>query len=289
MHYGRLKMSSTLKSKPAFFGDPIHRPFDIDVPQVARRGRGLLIHGFPGTPAEMRPAATALAEAGVSGAGIQLPGLGPDIGLLGETEHTDWLAAAQQAWRETQQVTAATEGSVLVGFSMGGAIALHLAHQLKPSCLILIAPFWRFGPLWLQLLLPIVPYFKPTVSSFETGSLDDPDFRASLLDMAPGLDLDDPAVVEELKEQMVMPTRLINGIRSIGKEAYRLASNVSCPVLVIQGEEDTVVQPRLTRRIVRRLQRRTDVTFVSLSGGHTLPKQAGPFQEHIKAFVAEHL
>lgn len=285
-------MSSTLKSKPTFFSDPIHLPFEIDPTVDQRRGRGLLIHGFPGTPAEMRPAAAALVKSGVTGTGIQLPGLGPDIGLLGEIDHKDWLEAAQHAWRDTHQGASDAsdkEGTVLVGFSMGGALALHLAHQLKPNCLVLIAPFWRFGPLWLQLLLPIVPYFKPTVSSFETGSLDDPDFRASLLDMAPDLDLDDPAVIEMLKDQMVMPTRLINGIRSIGKEAYRLASSVSCPVLVVQGEADTVVHPHLTGRIVRRLQRSADVTFVSLPGGHNLPKRDGPFQEHIQAFVAKHL
>ena len=83
----------------------------------------LLIHGFMGTPAEMRPLGEALAAAGYTARAILLPGFGPDVPNLGQMTKGDWLGAASAAWEEMRAVHSP---AMLLGFSMGAAIALHL-------------------------------------------------------------------------------------------------------------------------------------------------------------------
>ena len=62
-------MSLTLKAYQA----PEHQPF---LWRGHHTAAALLIHGFPGTPAEMRPAAQALHSAGLTVQGLLLPGFG---------------------------------------------------------------------------------------------------------------------------------------------------------------------------------------------------------------------
>ena len=62
----------------SFFTGEAHQSFDLHAGPVG----ALLIHGFMGSPKEMRPLAHALVEAGVSARGVQLPGFGPDRARL---------------------------------------------------------------------------------------------------------------------------------------------------------------------------------------------------------------
>src|SRR5687768_10527242 len=99
-----------------------HRPFVFD-PERATDTAALLIHGFMGTPKEMRPLGQVLADAGMTAHGILLPGFGDAVGSLGETKRTAWVEAANAAW---DGLTARYARTVLIGFSMGGAVALHV-------------------------------------------------------------------------------------------------------------------------------------------------------------------
>ncbi|MEM7801291.1 MAG: alpha/beta fold hydrolase [Chloroflexota bacterium] len=266
----------------SLFADPIHAPFRFD----GHRGDSLLIHGFPGTPAEMLPAASVLVDQGVSAVGLQLPGMGRDISHMPHLAQNEWRYAAGDAWH---RVASSTNRSILVGFSMGGALSIDLATEHSPDLLILLSPFWRFGSWMPHFLMPFIQYIKPTVSAFETGSLDDPKFRESIQEMVPEADLDDPATVEDLKESMVLPTRVINYIRQIGLKAYRAAPRVTCPVLVIQGRDDSIVFPQLTGRLVRQLRSAERVVYHEVDGDHAFPKDDGPFQEIISDFIAAHI
>ena len=43
----------------------------------------------------------------------------------------------------TRALHAGTETRLLLGYSMGAAVAMHLAAALQPERLVLISPFWR--------------------------------------------------------------------------------------------------------------------------------------------------
>ena len=60
------------------FTHPDHEPFFFEGGTPA----AVLIHGFPGTPLEMRPLGRELQEAGWTVHGIRLPGFGPELDQL---------------------------------------------------------------------------------------------------------------------------------------------------------------------------------------------------------------
>ena len=142
-----------------FYTDPEHEPFLFE----AGSSRALLIHGFLGSPRELRPLAQELADAGVTARGVLLPGFGADIARLKTVRAKEWLAAARAAWEETREGASRT---TLIGFSMGGAVALRLAAEagLAPDQLILLAPHWKFADRR-AVVLPVAKYvireFKP--------------------------------------------------------------------------------------------------------------------------------
>ena len=55
-----------------------------------------------------------------------MPGFGQDIARLKNVRAEDWLAAAREAWLQTRE---GAEHTTLIGFSMGGAVALRLAAE----------------------------------------------------------------------------------------------------------------------------------------------------------------
>ena len=99
----------------------------------------LLLHGFSGSPFELRPLAYALAGRGFRCRVPLLPGHGPGADL-GASSDVDWLGGAED---ELEALRRETTGRVfLVGFSMGGALAIRLAaaHPTELSGLVLLAP-----------------------------------------------------------------------------------------------------------------------------------------------------
>ena len=115
----------------------------------------LLVHGFPGTPAEMRRVGDIFAGAGWSGQSL-LPGFGADFPALAHKRHTDWHAAVDSALKTLQQ---RYHRVVIAGNSMGGrspcAAATHRADGV-----VLFAPFWRVDS-WLDRLYPVANAFCP--------------------------------------------------------------------------------------------------------------------------------
>src|SRR2546427_10780076 len=96
------------------------RPFRI---RAGTRGC-LLLHGFAGTPPEMRGLGEYLAAAGYDVMGPLLAGHGLTPEAMALTRWTDWVRSAQDALtalrRDCREVFVA-------GQSLGGTLALHLA------------------------------------------------------------------------------------------------------------------------------------------------------------------
>ncbi len=84
--------------------------------------RILLLHGLGGTGATMQPLADALTALGHTALAPTLPGHGSDPTDLANTTWEDWLAAVREAAQRHRT-------AVVVGQSLGGALALALAAQ----------------------------------------------------------------------------------------------------------------------------------------------------------------
>lgn len=225
-----------------------HQPFsEGDGPATA-----VLVHGFPGTPAEVRPLAAALRAIGWCVRGPLLPGFGPQWPSLREQRWTAWRDAVAAELR----AAAAHGGPVLaVGFSMGGALTLSaLANGAPADALALIAPFSRFDDRR-ALLLPALRRLLPELRPYERADLDAPHVRRELLEKLGDVDLDDPAQRERIRSEVTVPTAAVDELRRAGRAALRSAASVSArPTLVAQGLRDTTVTPASTIELVRRLR-----------------------------------
>jgi carboxylesterase len=119
----------------------------------------LVLHGFTGNPTAVRPLAERLAAAGHRVELPCLPGHGTSWKDLARTGWQDWTAEADAAFDRLGRRPRA-----IVGLSMGGTLALHIAEQ-RPgdvAALVLINPFLMFR----HPLRPLLGVLKHVVPSF---------------------------------------------------------------------------------------------------------------------------
>ena len=261
---------------PNFYSAPEHQPFTLG---HAKR-RALLVHGFPGTPAELRPLAGFLAEAGWQVHVPLLPGFGANIESLGQKRWQDWAGAVET---EFVRLAGGAEQTLLLGFSMGGALALITATRVTPDSLVLLAPFWRFDD-WRVNLLPVFKHFVRQVKPFENADFGDPQTRETFKDIVSDADLTDPEVQAQLKKGVTLPTEAIDQLRQLGRRAYRNASRVSPPCLVVQGEGDTTVRPEHTRKLAARIDQ---AKLVKVAGGHDFVASGQRGHKELLAVLSE--
>lgn len=229
----------------------------------------LLVHGFPGTPAEMRPVGRVFADAGWSVHGLLLPGFGAEFPTLGDKQHPDWDAAIDAALADLRERYARI---VIAGNSLGGALALRAAAANPVAGVVLFAPFWRVDS-WLEGLLPLAAHAFPHIRPFARADFADSRLRTELRHFLPDADLDDPAVQAGIR-QLTLPTRALDQVRRAGKVGYVAASAVTAPVLIFQGRRDPLVRPRLTQRLAQRLPNLAG--YLEIDGEHDLVRGIAP-------------
>lgn len=224
-----------------FFQGPEHRTFLWE-------GRGpaaVLVHGFPGTPAEVRSLAETLHAAGWTVQGLLLPGFGPEIDSLAGRSYPEWVQATRHA---VAILRASHCPTVLIGFSMGSAVAMNAAAQEPADGLVLMAPFWKLGPL--GALIPVMRQIFPAIQPFRLMRPDfsNPEVRKGINNFLPGLDLNDPEVQASVR-RFTVPVGILDEVRKVGEAAGRAAPQIETPTLIVQGRSDPVVRPPLSRRL----------------------------------------
>lgn len=259
------------------FHTPEHSPFLWRGSENA----ALLVHGFPGTPSEMRRIGHLLHGQGWTVQGLLLPGFGHTIGDLPQRRHADWAHAVDDALTGLQ---AEHHRVLLVGNSMGAALALHAAARRPVNGLILFSPFWRVDS-WLDKVYPVAATVIPVIKPFQRASFSDPRFRAMLHQFMPDADLDKEDVQTALRNLRI-PTQVLGQVRRSGQLGFRAAAEVSAPTLIVQGAQDPLVKPSITRQLAARL--RNLAAYVEVTGGHELINNDDSSWPTIAAAVKRH-
>jgi carboxylesterase len=248
--------------------------------EVPSGAAALLLHGYLGTPRELRPLGEALAAAGVTTRAELLPGFG-EAGRprLRRVRAEDWLDAARAAWLD---VTRDATHRTLVGFSMGGALALALAAdpEVRPDALVLLAPYWRMADRRAA-LLPVAHYVIPRFQPFGRLDFTDPATRLKLAETAPGVDLDDPEVQRGFQEGITVPTHSLYQLRRLGQRASRSRLAPRTSRVIVQGLEDPTTLPRDSRDLSRMIGAR----LIEVPADHMLVDNTAPAWERVRDAV----
>ena len=229
-------------------------PFDPVVVAPWRIGAGsrgaLLLHGFAGTPPELRRLGEHLAASGWRCHAPALPGHAATPEALERTTWRDWVAGAQRALDE---LAAECDVTVVAGQSMGATMALHLAAtDLRVAAVASLAAPVRLAGFLLRLL----PALKHVARWHRPG--DD-------------VDLWNQDAVEELYSYGLRSTRAINELNRFCAHVRDELAQVRCPVLVLHGGRDRTVDPACADEIARRLVCSTSVErHVFPRSGHAL-------------------
>ncbi|MHB8717465.1 MAG: alpha/beta hydrolase [Candidatus Dormibacteria bacterium] len=192
----------------------------------------LLLHGFAGTPPELRRLGDHLAAHGWRARGPVLAGHGTSPEDLERSTRHDWIASAQA---ELDRLAAECQEVAVVGQSMGGAIALHLAAvDLRVRAVATLA-----APVFLS---PLVSLALPVVRRLRRWQY-------------PGTDVDlcDQSAIEELHSHGRRPFSAINEFVRLIAEVREELVQVRAPVLVMHGGGDRTIDPANAAEIARRL------------------------------------
>ncbi len=219
------------------------RPFfwQADRPAV------LFVHGFMGSPAEMRPLGEVFNQAGWTAQGLLLPGFGSELDTLFERRYQDWIDATATA---LDALRASHQPLVLVGYSMGAAVALNVAAQYPLDGLILLAPFWRIGTPIQRFIWQVAKRLFRRPQPFKRANFSDPRLRRFVGGLLPELDLTDPEIQDNLR-QLRVPSSFADQIFDVGKEAGKAAAKIGASTLIIQGMNDEAVRPEATRALLQ--------------------------------------
>ncbi len=225
----------------------------------------MLIHGFPGTPAEMRPLVPLFREFNYTVQRVLLPGFGTDLETLPTRTYADWVNFLVDEARKLRQTH---DRLLVVGFSMGGALAVRVAYELGDvNGLLLYAPFWKIEHVaWRAMPIIQALFPQPRIFRYLPLDFDKPEVRDGIRRFMPNADLDDPQVRREVRD-FRLPVRMFAQIHKAGHEAYRLAPKITCPTLIVQGLEDDLVRPSLTEHFASRIG---NSTYQTIHAPHVL-------------------
>jgi carboxylesterase len=189
-----------------------------------------------------------LNEAGFTVSVPLLPGHGTHPRDFSSVTADDLICAVSL---EYAQLRKSFERVILIGHSMGAALAMILATQEKPSALALLAPYLKIKHQWYyiiptelyhRILAPFVPYVYRL-----------PFFRQVFKEDA----------LSGVVDYNFISTRGVSALFELNRRALQAAGNVRGPLLVIHSRKDEATDYRAAEEFCKQC-REKDLRFVTL-------------------------
>lgn len=210
----------------------------------------LLIHGFTGTPYEMRTLGNRLAEQGYTVLAPALAGHATQLVDILPTRWTDWYASVTNAYTQLRETCNAI---FPIGLSLGGALALHLAaHRPIAGVVAVSAPFTIDNP-----LLPLFRFFP---------------FLSNVIPATPkragDVDTIDQSIHANHPEYPAYPTRpAASFIFDFLPHLHADLGDITAPVLLIQSRGDRTIPANSLDEFAKRIaSHRIETLWIEKSG-----------------------
>jgi carboxylesterase len=227
----------------------------------------VLVHGFTGSPASMRPWGEHLAAEGLTVSVPRLPGHGTTWQEMNQTTWRDWYAEASRA---LTTLKSDCESVFVAGLSMGGCLSLRLAADRPHDVAGLIL-------------------VNPSITSTDKRLLATPVLK-HLLGSVPGIGNDIKKQGTDEYGYTRVPLRALDSMREMWRLTRDELPKVTAPMVVFRSVEDHVVEPLSTQLITQRVSSR-DVSERVLDNSYhvaTLDNDAETIFTESVEFIAKH-
>ena len=179
----------------------------------------LLVHGFTGSPKEMRMMGEFLTNKGKTVLGIRLTGHATNISDMPRTRWQDWFACVEDG---INILTGACEHIFIAGLSMGGLLALLAASIYPIDGAIAMSTPYSISSDWRIKLAKPLSIFSPFVKKEKSEP-------------------DDQKMEKRHVEYEAYPTRSIAELNELISTLKKNLSKINIPILLINSKQDKKV------------------------------------------------
>ncbi len=187
----------------------------------------LLVHGFTGTPKEMRWLGEYLAQNGCTVLGIRLPGHATCPEDMLRVRWQDWLASVVDGWN---LLHGSTERIFVMGLSMGGVLSLLFGARYPVAGIVAMSTPYELPR---DPRLPYLPLLKWLVPRVPKGP---PDWR-------------NLEAAQDHIDYPFFPTGAILQLRDLVAEMRQALPQITAPVLLVHSKDDAGVPPENAQAI----------------------------------------
>jgi carboxylesterase len=216
----------------------------------------LLIHGFTGTPKEMRWMGEYLSQQGYPCLGLRLAGHATCLEDMIRSRYTDWMLSVEEGYH---LLCGAADRIYLIGLSMGGMLSLLMSTKLDVTGVIAMSTPYRIPyeyPIWAMKLFSKALRFQPKVKE------------------EPGAGWFDKEAYMEHISYPQNPVRSGVELQMLATEVRASLPKVDAPVLLIHSKNDTYVLPENVEHIYADLATSDKTKLYVTEAGHVVTRDA---------------
>lgn len=221
----------------------------------------LLIHGFTGTPKEMRWMGEYLAGQGFSVLGVRLSGHATQPDDMIRSRYQDWTASVEDGFNLLSGIT---DRIILVGLSMGGILSLIMSTRLKVAGVFAMSTPYRLpDDPRLRIIKQISTFLKfrrKNTEAPDAGWFDKESFRSHI-------------------SYPLNPVRSIAELNLLMAEMRSVLPLVNVPVFLVHSKNDNYVIKDSMQLIFDNLGTKNKQMLWVEGSGHVIPRE--PAREQV--------
>jgi len=179
----------------------------------------VLVHGFTGTPKEMRIMGDYLNKSGVTVIGIRLAGHATQISDIVRTRWKDWLASVEDGINLLSNIC---DDIFIAGLSMGGILALIAASRYPINGVIAMSTPFRISNDWRIKFAKQISFFKPYIKKEQSNTKNKKKSKDHI-------------------DYSAYPTRSIAELNQLIEVLHINLHKINIPVLLINSKNDRTV------------------------------------------------
>lgn len=245
------------------FKEPLHEEFFFN----SKENFALLVHGFPGTPKEMRDLGLILNQNGYYVKGILLPGFGKNLNELYLKNHYDWIDYIKRSFFESLKEN--YKKKILVGYSMGAMLSILCADELPIDKLILFAPYFNRMNYFNDLYIKILTIFLPQkIKPFKKLNKEDINkLNEEIRSFLPVLEFNNVDFDKDIRN-LELPIFIFDEINIINKKVYKKVKNININTIIFVGKNDKLSKVENIEILKKRFKKEPEV--IVLNSDHNI-------------------